>query len=73
MGTTQILCRSLGINPYIQQDGQEFWKLFVPELDYTQLSELYTGYYDDYIREIVDENGGGWEEEKKEEEDLDDE
>ena len=67
LGTTQILCRSLGINPYIQQDGQEFWKLFVPELDYTQLSELYTGYYDDYIREIVDENGGGWEEEKKEE------
>lgn len=65
-GTTQILCRSLGINPYIQQDGQEFWKLFVPELDYTQLSQLYTGYYDDYIREIVDENGGGWEEEKKE-------
>ena len=65
-GTTQILCRSLGINPYIQQDGQEFWKLFVPELDYTQLSQLYTGYYDDYIREIIDENGGGWEEEKKE-------
>ncbi|KAL3774091.1 hypothetical protein ACHAWO_008487 [Cyclotella atomus] len=63
-GSTQVLCRSLGINPYIQQDGQEFWKLFVPEVDYDKLTELYTGYYDDYIREIVEEHNHCWEEKK---------
>jgi hypothetical protein len=69
-GSTQVLCRSLGINPYIQQDGQEFWKLFVPEVDYAKITELYTGYYDDYIREIVPENHNESWEEKKDDDDM---
>ena len=69
-GSTQVLCRSLGINPYIQQDGQEFWKLFVPEVAYSKLTELYTGYYVDYIREIVPQNNAGDSEEKKEDDEL---
>jgi ubiquitin carboxyl-terminal hydrolase 7 len=55
-GTTQALCRSLGINPFIQQDGQEFWKLFVPELNYDKMTQLYSGYFDDYVREILPES-----------------
>jgi ubiquitin carboxyl-terminal hydrolase 7 len=55
-GSTSILCRTLGINPYLQQDGQEFWKLFIPEIDYSKLARLYSGYYDDYVREIVPES-----------------
>ena len=54
-GTTNILCRALGINPYVQQDGQEFWKLFIPEVDYDKLSQLYSGYFEDYVREILPE------------------
>eukprot|EP00804_Cyclotella_cryptica_P009361 CCRYP_009011-RA/>CCRYP_009011-RA protein AED:0.19 eAED:0.19 QI:157/1/1/1/1/1/4/31/693 len=71
-GSTQTLCRSLGINPYIQQDGQEFWKLFIPEVNYPKLTELYTGYYDDYIREIIPQNSVENEfwEEKKDDDDL---
>eukprot|EP00986_Skeletonema_menzelii_P018827 scaffold26730_cov162-Skeletonema_menzelii.AAC.7 len=56
-GTTNILCRALGINPYVQQDGQEFWKLFIPEVDYDQLSQLYSGYFEDYVREILPGSG----------------
>ena len=52
-GSTNILCRALGINPYIQQDGQEFWKLFIPEVDYSKLTDLYSGYFDDYVREVT--------------------
>ena len=52
-GTTSVLCRTLGINPYIQQDGQEFWKLFIPEIRYDQLERLYSGYFEDYVREII--------------------
>ncbi len=55
-GSTSILCRTLGINPYLQQDGQEFWKLFIPEIDYSKLARLYSGYYEDYVREIVTES-----------------
>lgn len=55
-GSTSILCRTLGINPYLQQDGQEFWKLFIPEIDYNKLARLYSGYYEDYVREIVPES-----------------
>lgn len=76
-GSTNILCRTLGINPYLQQDGQEFWKLFVPELDCEELTELYSGYFEDYVREIVPgaDGGDGMDgsdcegEEKKEDED----
>jgi len=68
-GTTQALCRSLGINPFIQQDGQEFWKLFVPELNYDKMTQLYSGYFDDYVREILPEsdNDSNCEEKKDEE------
>jgi len=52
LGSTNILCRTLGINPYLQQDGQEFWKLFIPELDCDKLAKLYSGYFEDYVREI---------------------
>ena len=60
-GSTTVLCRTLGINPYLQQDGQEFWKLFIPELDYNKLAKLYSGYFEDYVREIVpdEENKSG--------------
>ena len=79
-GSTTVLCRTLGINPYLQQDGQEFWKLFIPELDYNKLAKLYSGYFEDYVREIVpdEENKSGstmveeddvYGEEKKEEDD----
>lgn len=71
-GSTQALCRSLGINPYIQQDGQEFWKLFIPEVNYAKLTELYTGYYDDYIRELIPQNSiedDFWDE-KKDDDDV---
>ena len=69
-GSTHSLCRSLGINPYIQQDGQEFWKLFVPELDYSKFTELYTGYYDDYIREVIVKSESFISEEKKNDKDV---
>jgi ubiquitin carboxyl-terminal hydrolase 7 len=72
VGSTQALCRSLGINPYIQQDGQEFWKLFIPEVNYSKLTQLYTGYYDDYIRELIPQisiENEFWEE-KKDDDDL---
>ncbi|KAL7538524.1 hypothetical protein ACHAWF_006115 [Thalassiosira exigua] len=73
-GTTHVLCRTLGINPYVQQDGQEFWKLFVPEVDFEELSGLYGGYFEDYVREIVpeleDEYESGGEEKKQEEDDV---
>jgi hypothetical protein len=80
-GTTSVLCRTLGINPYVQQDGQEFWKLFIPEIRYDQLERLYGGYFEDYVREILPEGGDSmsgelamavedYGEEKKDEDDL---
>jgi len=67
--STSVLCRTLGINPYLQQDGQEFWKLFVPELDSEELTSLYSGYFEDYVREIIPEE----EEDGEEKKDDDDE
>ena len=69
-GTTTVLCRALGINPYLQQDGQEFWKLFIPELDFPKMAELYSGHFVDYLREVVvdDEDCAG--EEKKSDDDA---
>jgi ubiquitin C-terminal hydrolase len=52
-GNTDVLCRTLGIDPYVQQDGQEFWKLFIPEIEYDKLANLYSGHYEDYVREIL--------------------
>jgi len=52
-GNTDVLCRILGIDPYVQQDGQEFWKLFIPEIEYDKLANLYSGHYEDYVREIL--------------------
>jgi len=67
--STSVLCRTLGINPYLQQDGQEFWKLFVPELNNDELTSLYSGYFEDYVREIIPEE----EEDGEEKKDDDDE
>jgi hypothetical protein len=80
-GSTSVLCRTLGIDPYVQQDGQEFWKLFIPEIHYDQLARLYRGYFEDYVREILTESqvpmdvelvmaAEDFEEEKKEEEEF---
>ena len=55
-GSTSVLCRTLGIDPYVQQDGQEFWKLFIPEIRHDQLARLYGGYFEDYVREILPES-----------------
>lgn len=43
------LCRALGINPYEQQDSQEFWKLLLPAMNLPTLTDLYQGAYVDYI------------------------
>ncbi|KAL3817221.1 LOW QUALITY PROTEIN: hypothetical protein ACHAXA_009508 [Cyclostephanos tholiformis] len=63
-GTTSVLCRTLGINPYVQQDGQEFWKLFIPEIRYDQLERLWR--FDEELAMAVEDYG----EEKKDEDDL---
>ena len=55
-GSTSVLCQTLGIDPYVQQDGQEFWKLFIPEIRHDQLARLYGGYFEDYVREILPES-----------------
>lgn len=47
--TTAPLCRALGIQVYEQQDSQEFWKLLLPELESTTITELYRGQYETYI------------------------
>jgi len=47
--STSVLCRSLGINVYEQQDSQEFWKLLLPELEYPALVNLYRGEYESFI------------------------
>lgn len=47
--STSIFCRTFGINPYEQQDSQEFWKLLLPELDLSQMTELYRGSQESYI------------------------
>lgn len=46
---TSILCRALGINVMEQQDSQEFWKLLLPELGFTPLTDLYLGAFENYI------------------------
>lgn len=52
--STSLLCRNIGINPYEQQDSQEFWKLFLPELDSQDLTNLFKGSYETYIAALDD-------------------
>lgn len=47
--STQVLCNALGIPVFEQQDSQEFWKLLLPALGKTELSDLYQGAFEDYI------------------------
>jgi len=47
--STQPLTTPLGINPYEQQDSQEFFKLLLPELSHPPLTDLYQGHYSSYI------------------------
>ena len=54
--STKFLCRALGINPSHQKDGQEFWKLFIPQVDYSILASFYIGFFEDYVLEILSEN-----------------
>lgn len=61
--SVSILCRVMGINPYEQQDSQEFWKLFLPTLQNEKLVNLYQGYYEDYI---IAQDGSGREKRREE-------
>eukprot|EP00550_Attheya_septentrionalis_P009867 CAMPEP_0198287676 /NCGR_PEP_ID=MMETSP1449-20131203/6399_1 /TAXON_ID=420275 /ORGANISM="Attheya septentrionalis, Strain CCMP2084" /LENGTH=394 /DNA_ID=CAMNT_0043985651 /DNA_START=252 /DNA_END=1436 /DNA_ORIENTATION=+ len=61
--TTRVLCQVLGINPYEQQDSQEFWKLLLPELKSTPLVDLYQGAYEDYVAAL---DGSGRERRREE-------
>jgi len=45
----KTLCRVLGIPIGEQQDSQEFWKLLLPALNLTPLTDLYQGAFEDYI------------------------
>jgi ubiquitin carboxyl-terminal hydrolase 7 len=45
----RVLCQTLGISVWEQQDSQEFWKLLLPALKLPALTDLYTGAYLDYI------------------------
>jgi len=42
-------CSVLGIQPMVQQDAQEFWKLLLPALNSTRLTDLYQGCTEDYL------------------------
>ena len=61
--STAVFCRSLGISTYEQQDSQEFWKLLLPALDHTPLTELYKGELENYIQAL---DGSGREKIRKE-------
>lgn len=64
---TTVLCRTLGIAAWEQQDSQEFWKLLLPEFKLPQLVDLYQGSYEGYIAAI----DGSGRERKREEQFLD--
>ena len=51
-----LLARVLGIPVMEQQDTQEFWKLFLPTLQSSRLTDLYTGALEDYI---IAQDGSG--------------
>lgn len=42
-------CMRLGIPPMVQQDSQEFWKLFLPALELEKITDLYKGSFESYI------------------------
>lgn len=50
--TPRPFCMRLGIPPMVQQDSQEFWKLFLSAVRVEKLSDLYKGVYEDYISAI---------------------
>jgi ubiquitin carboxyl-terminal hydrolase 7 len=52
----RILCQTLDIPVFEQQDSQEFWKLLLPALQLPALNDLYTGTYENYI-EALDGSG----------------
>jgi ubiquitin carboxyl-terminal hydrolase 7 len=56
-------CRTLGIPTMQQQDSQEFWKLLLPSLNITELTDLYQGSYEDYITAV---DGSGRERRREE-------
>ena len=64
---TTVLCRTLGISVWEQQDSQEFWKLLLPEFQLPQLVDLYQGSYEGYIAAV----DGTGREKKREEQFLD--
>ena len=49
VSSTRILCQTLGINVFEQQDSQEFWKLLLPLLEHSSLLDVYQGAMEDYI------------------------
>jgi ubiquitin carboxyl-terminal hydrolase 7 len=51
-----FFCKTLGIPVMQQQDTQEFWKLLLPALKLSALTDLYQGAYEDYIV-ALDESG----------------
>lgn len=54
--STKFLTVPLGINPYEQQDSQEFFKLLLPELNFPPLTNLYLGRYSSYIAALDGSN-----------------
>jgi Ubiquitin carboxyl-terminal hydrolase len=46
----RVLCQTLGIPTFEQQDSQEFWKLLLPALNRPDLVDLYQGSFEDYIK-----------------------
>lgn len=64
---TTVLCRTLGIPVWEQQDSSEFWKILLPEFQLPQLVDLYQGSYEGYIAAV----DGSGRERKREEQFLD--
>ena len=64
---TTVLCRTLGIPVWEQQDSSEFWKILLPEFQLPQLVDLYQGSYESYIAAV----DGSGRERKREEQFLD--
>ena len=59
----RILCQSLGIPVFEQQDSQEFWKLLLPALELPALTDLYQGSFEDFIAAL---DGSGREKKREE-------